>query len=151
MTGLRVAPSVHYPMGELSRLDSVRAMHAPTGRKNQVSNAAATRRKSLLVQVTRCIVQPASCLLVADLATLAVLGAAMATDAPTLTIVGQLTDEGVECPALRADDGQLYTLLLTDLRIIEGYSRVRVTGTKVSASYCMQGITIDVKSIEQFD
>jgi hypothetical protein len=64
-------------------------------------------------------------------------------------IVGVLTDEGAECPAMRGDDGELYTLMPRG--ITEGFGmgdRVRVTGTAAEVSICQQGITIDVERIE---
>ncbi len=43
-----------------------------------------------------------------------------------VTIVGRLTNEGVECQALRGDDGQLYTLLGGELGGLPVETRVRV-------------------------
>jgi|SRR5215213_911412 len=66
---------------------------------------------------------------------------------PTVICVkGTLTDEGVECQALRSDDGELYTLLgdLNDFRIGD---KVVVCGTLVEISFCMQGTTIVVSWI----
>lgn len=67
-----------------------------------------------------------------------------------VTIVGRLTSEGVECQALRGDDGQLYTLL-GDLGTLSVETRVRVSGEKVDFSTCQQGITIRVQSITPAD
>ena len=69
-------------------------------------------------------------------------------DPNTLRVQGRLTDEGVECPALRADNGTLYTLLGE----IEGFKpgdRVVVEGTRVEISFCMQGTTLQVKKISR--
>lgn len=62
-------------------------------------------------------------------------------------VVGTLTDEGVECPALRDDGGELYTLT-GDLKGFGPGDRVRVTGSVAQISFCMQGTTIGVESIE---
>lgn len=65
-----------------------------------------------------------------------------------VTVTGMLTSEGVECQAMRGDDGQLYTLV-GDLVGFSAGTRVRITGTPVEVSFCMQGTTIDVKTIER--
>jgi len=66
-------------------------------------------------------------------------------------VVGTLTDEGVECPAMRGDDGELYTLTPRDTGGAEVGDRVRVTGRFAEVSFCMQGSTIEVESIEVLD
>src|SRR5687768_15187311 len=53
-----------------------------------------------------------------------------------VTVTGTLTREGVECPAMRADSGRLYTLT-TRGRFQPG-DRVRVTGTIAQVSFCQQ-------------
>lgn len=63
-------------------------------------------------------------------------------------VTGLLTDEGVECPALRGDDGRLYTLA-GDTGGFEPGDRVTVLGTVAEMSTCMQGTTISVRSIEK--
>jgi hypothetical protein len=68
--------------------------------------------------------------------------------AQTVTVTGTLTDEGVECQALRADDGTLYTLT-GDLKKFKTGDRVTVTGTVAEISICMQGATIAVERIEK--
>ena len=70
--------------------------------------------------------------------------------APLLTISGRLTDEGVECQALRGDDGQLYTLV-GDLGGLKADARVRASGRRLEISYCQQGTTIQVSSIARVD
>ena len=60
---------------------------------------------------------------------------------------GQLTAEGVECPALRGDDGVLYTLT-GSLAEFKAGDEVVVEGTLPEASMCMQGTTIQVVRIE---
>lgn len=62
-------------------------------------------------------------------------------------VTGVLTDEGVECPALRGDDGQLYTLTPRDLQGFEVGDRVTVKGKAAERSFCNQGTTIEVRSI----
>jgi hypothetical protein len=61
-------------------------------------------------------------------------------------IPGRLTAEGVECQALRADDGTLYTLL-GDLKGLKTGDPVVVEGTPVQISFCMQGTTLQVRQI----
>lgn len=64
----------------------------------------------------------------------------------TVVVVGTLTDEGVECQALRQDGtNELYTLTKNG-----GFSvgdHVKVTGTIAEVSFCQQGITINVQTI----
>lgn len=64
-----------------------------------------------------------------------------------INVRGTLTDEGVECQALRGDDGELYTLT-GDLSGFETGDRVRVRGTVAEVSICQQGTTIEVQSIK---
>lgn len=61
-------------------------------------------------------------------------------------VTGRLTDEGVECPALRGDDGRLYTLA-GDTGGFKPGDRVTVVGTVAEMSTCMQGTTIGVRTI----
>ena len=68
--------------------------------------------------------------------------------AVSVTVTGTLTDEGVECRALRAEDGALYTLT-GDLKTFKTGDRVTVTGTIAEVSTCMQGTTIAVTKIEK--
>jgi len=71
----------------------------------------------------------------------------VAPPAAAITVTGTLSNEGVECPALRGDDGKLYTL---SSRIIDGFGpgdRVTVAGTVAEVSTCMQGTTIVVDTI----
>ena len=67
---------------------------------------------------------------------------------PVLKVQGALTADGVECPALRADNGDLYTLL-GDLKGFRSGDRVSVEGTRVEISYCMQGTTLQVTHIDR--
>lgn len=62
------------------------------------------------------------------------------------TVRGVLTDEGVECPALRGDDGKLFTLSgpLGEFRTGD---RVCVRGRPAEMSICQQGITLTVEWI----
>ena len=50
-----------------------------------------------------------------------------------INVRGTLTDEGVECQALRGDDGELYTLT-GDLSGFENGDRVKVRGTLAEVS-----------------
>lgn len=67
-------------------------------------------------------------------------------EAGQLFLEGELTDEGVECPAFRSDDGELYTLA-GDLGGFQSGDRVRIVGTPVEVSTCMQGTTVNVVEI----
>lgn len=73
-------------------------------------------------------------------------GAALAKDAVRVT--GTLTDEGVECPALRGDDGTLYTLNRGATSGFQVGDRVTVVGKVAELSFCGQGTTLDVQSIK---
>jgi Protein of unknown function (DUF5818) len=66
-----------------------------------------------------------------------------------LKITGRLTTEGVECQAMRGDDGRLYTLIGDNLGRLNLDDRVYVEGTKVEMSHCMQGTTLDVRVIRR--
>ena len=65
----------------------------------------------------------------------------------TVTVVGLLTADGVECQALRTDDGTIYTLLGSTESFGLG-DRVRVTGDVAMVSFCMQGTSINLTGIE---
>lgn len=62
--------------------------------------------------------------------------------AKTVCVKGTLTDEGVECQALRSVDGELYTVV-GDLGGFKIGDEVVVCGTIAEISFCMQGITIN--------
>jgi LysM repeat protein len=64
-----------------------------------------------------------------------------------ITVRGLMTREGVECPALRSDDGELYTLTGRTRDFGPG-DVVTVTGRPVERSICQQGTTIEVERIE---
>ena len=63
-----------------------------------------------------------------------------------MAVSGTLTREGVECPAMRGDNGRLYTLAGGTGRFQPG-DHVRVRGTLAQVSTCQQGTTIRVQSI----
>lgn len=65
---------------------------------------------------------------------------------PTIRVTGVITDEGVECTALRGDNGRLYTLAGGAGGFKTG-DRVRVIGRVAQVSFCMQGTTIEVRRI----
>ena len=74
-------------------------------------------------------------------------GKAVEKPGKTVVVRGVLTDEGVECQALRSDDNTLYTLAGK----VEGFKigdRVKVTGKVAEVSTCQQGITLDVQNIK---
>jgi hypothetical protein len=62
------------------------------------------------------------------------------------TFIGTLTGEGVECPAMRGDDGRLYTLA-GNIGPFRPGDRVQVLGRPAQVSFCMQGTTIEVQAI----
>jgi LysM repeat protein len=64
-----------------------------------------------------------------------------------LTLTGTLTREGVECQAMRGDDGRLYTLSGADLSGLAAGDRVQVGGYRQTVSTCQQGTTIAVRWI----
>lgn len=64
-----------------------------------------------------------------------------------VTVTGTLSKEGAECPALRGDDGKLYTLTPKDIGNFGPGDRVTVRGTLAEVSFCMQGTTILVSEI----
>lgn len=61
---------------------------------------------------------------------------------------GEITDEGVECPAFRSESGVLYTLAGAPDWASPG-DRVIVVGTVAEVSFCMQGTTITVQRVER--
>ena len=61
----------------------------------------------------------------------------------TVCIKGKLTDEGVECQALRTANDELYTLV-GDLKGFGIGDEVYVSGTIAEFSFCMQGVTIAI-------
>jgi hypothetical protein len=65
-----------------------------------------------------------------------------------LDLEGTITDEGVECIAMRTDDGTLYTLV-GELPELSPGDRVSVNGRSVEFSICMQGATVHVDRIER--
>lgn len=67
-----------------------------------------------------------------------------------MTVIGTVTREGVECPAVRGDDGRLYTLA-GDIRGFRPGDRIRVEGRPADFSTCMQGTTIEVSRIRRAD
>lgn len=68
----------------------------------------------------------------------------------TVRVEGTLTEEGVECPALRSAEDRLYTLA-GDIGDFRPGDRVVVEGTLPDMSTCMQGITVQVRSIRRAD
>ncbi len=69
-----------------------------------------------------------------------------AQPSPGIEVVGTLTREGATCPALRGDDGRLYTLAGHIGNFIPG-DRVWVQGEQAEMSTCMQGVTIAIDRI----
>jgi hypothetical protein len=59
-----------------------------------------------------------------------------------VSVTGTLSSEGAECPALRGDDGKLYTLADPSAGGFKPGDRVNVEGEVAGMSMCMQGITI---------
>jgi hypothetical protein len=83
-------------------------------------------------------------------ATSGIVTVARADERPSgsITITGRVTDEGVECLAVRGDDGRLYTLAGGDRDKLRTGARVRITGTIAEMSFCMQGTTINATAVE---
>jgi hypothetical protein len=71
------------------------------------------------------------------------------TASKSITVVGTLTDEGVECQAMREDKtNKLYTLIPREK--LEGFKNgdhVKVEGMIAGISFCQQGTTINISSI----
>jgi hypothetical protein len=65
---------------------------------------------------------------------------------PEICLRGRLTDEGVECPALRGPDGRLYTLKAAP-GAAPAAGELCVCGWVAELSNCMQGTTIVVTRI----
>jgi hypothetical protein len=68
--------------------------------------------------------------------------------AELVEVAGLLTDEGVECQALRAADGALFSLV-GELRGFGPGDAVLVRGTIAEAGACREGTTIELISIER--
>ncbi|HED35478.1 MAG TPA: hypothetical protein ENJ08_14880 [Gammaproteobacteria bacterium] len=66
----------------------------------------------------------------------------------TICIKGKLTDEGVECQALRTEDNELYTLV-GDLKEFSVGDEVCISGSIAEISFCMQGTTVAVNWISK--
>lgn len=65
-----------------------------------------------------------------------------------VTIRGRVTDEGVECTAIRGSDGRLYTLAGIADNLRPG-DRVEVFGRRAEGSFCMQGTTLEVRRLRR--
>ena len=63
-----------------------------------------------------------------------------------IRVHGEVTGEGVECPAIRGPFGTLYTLAVSDFDHAAG-TELMVEGRIAGVSTCMQGTTIDVESM----
>lgn len=59
---------------------------------------------------------------------------------------GPLTDEGVECQAMRGADGRLYTLV-GDLAGLAAGAEACVCGRVAELSTCMQGVTLAISRV----
>lgn len=59
----------------------------------------------------------------------------------TIVVKGILTDEGIECQALRSDTNELYSLV-GDLKGFQVGDKICVAGTIAESSFCQQGQTI---------
>jgi hypothetical protein len=65
----------------------------------------------------------------------------------SVTLSGRMSDQGVECAAMRGDAGELYTLTGSD-DWPEAGTQVTVEGRIAEMSICQQGLTIAVESIK---
>lgn len=70
--------------------------------------------------------------------------------AGAVCVRGAFTDEGVECPALRADDGGLYTLV-GEIAGLKAGDAACVCGEVATISFCMQGTTLVVTQVSAPD
>jgi hypothetical protein len=75
---------------------------------------------------------------------------APADEAEQIFLEGRLTDEGVECPAFRSDQDELYTLT-GDLGGFGPGDQVRIVGEPVAISTCMQGTTVQIIEISAIE
>jgi hypothetical protein len=67
-----------------------------------------------------------------------------------VVVVGALTDEGVECPVVRGDDGTLYSITRRSaLAGLQPGDRVRLEGELQKFSICQQGQAIAITSVER--
>jgi hypothetical protein len=70
----------------------------------------------------------------------------------TVTVTGTLTDEGVECRAMRDDEGVLYTLTpKATVAEFQPGDRIRAFGKIAEISMCQQGATIEVTAVEKVE
>ena len=58
--------------------------------------------------------------------------------------------DGAECPILRTDEGDVYSLV-GDLQDFGSGDRVRIVGRTVEVSICSRGTTVDVRRIVEID
>lgn len=72
----------------------------------------------------------------------------VASPGDAIEVVGTLTDEGVECPAVRGVGGELYTLATDDVGWPPG-TDVRVEGRVAEVSLCMQGTTLEDVTVQR--
>lgn len=69
-----------------------------------------------------------------------------ASGAERTCVIGTLTNEGVECPAMQTLTGEVYTLL-GDLQGKEAGDLVCACGAEADMSTCMQGTTLELTEI----
>ncbi len=89
-------------------------------------------------------------------ALLSILNVACAeTVAPKLTpestmasLTGVLIEGGVECQLFQASDGAQYTLM-GDFKGFQNGDKVQLSAEEVEVSFCMQGKTLSVKTINK--
>jgi hypothetical protein len=77
---------------------------------------------------------------------ISIAGSDEALEGQVICVQGHLTDEGIECPALRSESQSLFTLA-GDTAGFEVGDEVCVCGTVAEVSFCMQGATIAVTHI----
>lgn len=95
--------------------------------------------------MSRRLLQPSLCLFAFFIASFLGIHGVRAQE--PIHLSGTFSDEGVECPAVRGDDGELYTLV-GDVSGFEPGERVELIGTPAELSFCMQGVMLDVQAIE---
>ena len=58
--------------------------------------------------------------------------------------------DGAECPILRTDEGDVYSLV-GDLQDFGSGDRVRIVGLTVEVSICSRGTTVEVRRIVEVE
>lgn len=77
---------------------------------------------------------------------------AAAQAANAITVTGTMSDAGVECAAMRGDDGVLYSFRRTmQIRQFLPGDRIKLEGRVQQVSTCQQGTTLAVTRVEKIE